>query len=276
MRGLRPLPLRPHALRAAGRGPRRASVVHMTAIRRARRAFRSLSLMVVGFAYGATSCATSGSPSASPSAQAAGSSCNAAGGSCLLGGATCEVPAGSSAQDCDVSHPAGAFCCLAFDGGVSSDGATSAADASRGNADASPGDAGTTDSAPCAIVLASQYDQSCVVDSDCVGVGEVPSCPAAACDSCITAAVNSAAAAQYGKAFEEAFASRPPGTLCGCNCESSPACSHGKCQARSCGPSNTMDTCSMGGGQCVSANTPCDRIGPADSCASPDEFCCLP
>ena len=252
----------------------------MTAIRLALRACRSLSLMVVGFACGATSCSKSSSPSTSPSAQAAGSSCNAAGGSCLLGGATCDVPAASSAQDCNGPsfNQAGAFCCLAFDGGVSSDGATSAGDASRGNADASPGDAGTTGSASCAIVLASQYDQSCIVDSDCVGVGEVPSCPAAACDSCITAAVNKSAAAQYGKVFEEAFASSPPGTLCGCNCESSPACSNGKCQARSCGssPSGPMDPCPILGGRCVSASTPCDRIGPADSCASPEELCCLP
>jgi hypothetical protein len=185
------------------------------------------------------------------------------------------MQAASSAQDCNPppQNPGGAFCCLVRgDGGASNEGGT-------GGPDASPGDAGTTGASTCSVVLASQYDQSCTVDSDCVAVGEVPSCPATACDGCTTAAVNKSAAAKYAAAFAQAFASSAPGTFCGCPCESGAVCRAGQCQAAYCEPppADTLAACADAGGQCeYSANTTCPGVGPPQSCAYSDEFCCLP
>lgn len=151
-------------------------------------------------------------------------------------------------------------------------------DASCGNADAPCGDADAPDSASCAIVMASQYDQSCKVDSDCVAVGEVPSCPASACDSCTLDAINQSASERYAATFQQAFASRAPGSLCGCPCEGGAVCSYGKCQAVACGgtPGESPVACLILGGRCVSAGTTCRRVGPPDKCPSSDEVCCIP
>lgn len=130
----------------------------------------------------------------------------------------------------------------------------------------------------CAVVLASDYDQSCAVDSDCVAVGEVASCPAEACDSCTTAAVNKSAAATYTTAFQRALASAPTGPACGCPCESGAVCRGGTCQAAYCAPpsSDTGPACADAGGICMySANTTCNGEGPPDACAYSDEVCCL-
>jgi hypothetical protein len=62
----------------------------------------------------------------------------------------------------------------------------------------------------CTPVLAADYDQSCVVDSDCVAVGQVPSCPVNACDGCTTEAVNKSAATQYMTAFTQLCRASPP------------------------------------------------------------------
>jgi hypothetical protein len=109
-----------------------------------------------------------------------GSSCEAAGGRCVLGGASCVQEGASSAQDCNSSppNPGGAFCCLALteDGSLVGD----------SEAASVPDAAEDTERGACIPVLATSYDQSCTVDSDCVAVGEVPSCPAAACDGCTT------------------------------------------------------------------------------------------
>jgi len=166
----------------------------------------------------------------------------------------------------------------ALDASVTVD-ATSVADASCGNADMSPGDADTTDSASCSIVLASQYDQSCTVDSDCVPVGEVGSCPASACDGCWSAAINHCAAPQYMSALARVFASLPPGSACNCPAEGSPGaiCRAGKCQLPSFVADDTLPACADAGGQCaLSAGITCNRMGPPDSCAYSDEVCCLP
>jgi hypothetical protein len=145
-----------------------------------------------------------------------------------------------------------------------------------GDPDNPSGDAGSA--AACSAVLASSYDQSCVVDTDCVAVGEIPSCPASGCDGCTTAAVNKSVMTQYATAFAQAFASKALGTGCGCPCESGALCRGGKCQAGFCGPppSDTLPACADAGGMCAySANTTCSGTGPPDACAYPDEFCCL-
>ena len=135
--------------------------------------------------------------------------------------------------------------------------------------------------APCSPVLASDYDQSCTVDTDCVAVGEVSSCPAFACDGCTTEAINKSVMAQYMTAFAQAFTSKAPGTGCGCPCESGAVCRGGKCQAAFCGPptADTLPACANAGdagGMCLySANATCSGMGPPDACAYSDEFCCL-
>ncbi|MDP9002417.1 MAG: hypothetical protein M3O46_20180 [Myxococcota bacterium] len=134
------------------------------------------------------------------------------------------------------------------------------------------------DAGPCSIVLASDYDQSCVVDTDCVAVGQVASCPAFACDGCTTEAINKLAEPQYQAAFSRAFASRSAGSGCGCPCESGALCRGGKCQAAFCGPppADTLPVCTDAGGRCAfKSNTTCNGMGPPDACAYSDEFCCL-
>lgn len=151
--------------------------------------------------------------------------------------------------------------------------------------DAGPGDPGWGDPdgsvssgpGPCTTVLASDYDQSCVLDSDCVDVGQVAQCPAHACDGCLTEAINKNALPQYMKAFSQAFATVPKSDFCGCPCDGVAVCRGGKCQAGFCGPprSDTLAACANAGGTCnYSVNTTC-HIGPADACAYSDEICCV-
>jgi hypothetical protein len=143
-------------------------------------------------------------------------------------------------------------------------------------------DAGA-DAGACTPVLASDYDQSCDADTDCIGVGERPGCPAAACDGCPTAAINKAVSAQYTTALSQAFASGSP-QVCNCPCiptGSDGVCRGGKCQVAHCAPpqADTLPACANAGdagGVCgYSANTTCDVLGPPDACAYSDEICCL-
>jgi hypothetical protein len=146
------------------------------------------------------------------------------------------------------------------------------------------GDAGTgvlpdAGGAPaCTTVVASDYDQSCAVDTDCVAVGEVTQCPASPCDGCPSEAINASAMAKYETAIAPDFASEPSGQHCSCPCEGGAVCRNGKCQAAFCSPptSDTLPACANTDGMCVySANTTCDTMGPADACAYADEVCCL-
>jgi hypothetical protein len=212
---------------------------------------------------------------------AAGSSCATAGGTCVLGGVACVKQGASNVQDCNPSeNPGGAFCCLELQEGggipgVSDGGGSGAPDGSLSDA------ATETDAPPCSPVIASDYDQSCTVDTDCVAVGEVPSCPVeGAIDGCTTEAINKSALTQYMTAFAQAFASRTGGGS-SCPCESGAVCRSGKCQAAFCGPppADTLPACANAGdagGMCAySANTTCSGVGPPDACAYSDEFCCL-
>jgi hypothetical protein len=139
-------------------------------------------------------------------------------------------------------------------------------------------DAGATlDATPCSPVLPSNYDQSCDADTDCVGVGEVPQCPAAACDGCMTEAINKTVLAQYLADLSRAFASEPPGEACNCPCGGVAVCRGGTCQEGYCAPpsTDTLPACADAGGICAyTANTTCGAMGPPDSCAYSDEFCC--
>jgi hypothetical protein len=138
---------------------------------------------------------------------------------------------------------------------------------------------GSSCNSPCTPVLASGYDQSCDADTDCVGVGEVPSCSTSTC-ACPTAAVNKSANAQYSALFSQVTAAHPPAP-CNCPCLSGAICRDGTCQAAYCGPppADTLPGCANAGdagGMCAySANTTCSGMGPPDACAYSDEVCCL-
>jgi hypothetical protein len=133
------------------------------------------------------------------------------------------------------------------------------------------------DAPRCSPVLASDYDQSCAVDTDCVTVGEVPSCPAFACDGCGTEAINKNVMAQYMTAFSQAFASKAPGTGCGCGGGQGPCCRSGKCTATCVLSTDALPACADAGGMCLlSHGATCGTNGPPDACAYSDEMCCLP
>jgi hypothetical protein len=168
------------------------------------------------------------------------------------------------------------------DGGAPGSNASgSAGSASSNPAGGSGGsaDGGGAGSASCTVVLASDYDQSCVLDADCVSVSQVPKCPVTDCSGCYLVAINKSEMSQYMAAVSQAVAGESPGPICNCPCESGFAlCRGGKCQAASCGPprADTLPACSNAGGTCgYAANTICNRKGPPDTCAYSDELRCL-
>jgi hypothetical protein len=155
-----------------------------------------------------------------------------------------------------------------FDGGL----AGSEAGGNRDSAASNPG--------ACTVVVASDYDQSCVTDTDCVSVRQVPECPVTNCLGCIPGAINKSGMARYMAALSNAVMLEPPGPpVCSCPCETGVAlCREGKCQAARCSPPNsdTLPACANAGGTCgYVANTICNRTGPPDACAYSDELCCL-
>jgi hypothetical protein len=139
------------------------------------------------------------------------------------------------------------------------------------------GDARTeTDASACSPVLASDYDQSCTVDTDCVEVSEVAECPAAACDSCGGSAINKSVMMQYMAAWEQAFASKTPGTACSCGGGQGPCCRSGKCTATCVSSTDSLPACAGAGGGCLlSHGATCGTNGPPDACAYSDEMCCI-
>jgi hypothetical protein len=87
-------------------------------------------------------------------------------------------------------------------------------------------DAADADS--CITVLASDYDQSCSVDSDCAFIFQKPGC-APGCWNCLFVGINKTVYGQYRMALFEALAGGPP--LCNCPALVSTACCRqGTCQ----------------------------------------------
>jgi hypothetical protein len=131
----------------------------------------------------------------------------------------------------------------------------------------------------CTPVLASDYDQSCLGDSDCVAVGEAPECPPTGC-GCPLQSINQRAKARYMTALSRAFATQSPGVRCSCPCIGAleAVCRGGKCLAAGCAPdrTDTLPACANAGGSCgYRITTTCNVAGPPDSCAYSDELCCL-
>jgi hypothetical protein len=122
--------------------------------------------------------------------------CGAAGGQCLEGPFCTNV----APQDCGP----GAQCCLDQ---VCADGQSM-------------------------IVQASDYDQSCAVDSDCVAVSEGNACYPCAL-GCTNAAIRAAAYAQYQADVARTFAFAPGGCQAVCLGRRNPCCRAGRCRADS-------------------------------------------
>lgn len=144
----------------------------------------------------------------------------------------------------------------------------------RGSPDASAtGDAGEEASGPC-VISASDYDQSCTVDTDCAGVTSGDYC-SPGCE-CGGSAINVSAL----PAFNAAVAATPRGsgalgiTACPCPDTMGPCCRHGTCVGDCFSASDTLSACADAGGTCY-PNTSCTPAGPPGSCAYADETCCL-
>jgi hypothetical protein len=128
------------------------------------------------------------------------------------------------------------------------------------------------------MISASDYDQSCTVDTDCQQVGSGNYCQNTYC-ICGGSAINKAAVAQFELDVSETpLGSGALGTMvCSCPAEIVPCCRSGKCQADDAclaAPGDTLPACSKAGGTCLFA-TGCTTAGPPDSCAYADEACCI-
>jgi hypothetical protein len=128
----------------------------------------------------------------------------------------------------------------------------------------------------CTVVLPSDYDQSCAVDSDCIAVGQLGQCPASACDGCLTEAINKSVWSRYQTALHQAFATDPPVGMCNCPGMVVTCCRHGTCQGVGCfSPADTLPACADAGGTCLPVAS-CGQPALPDACAYSDEMCCVP
>ena len=130
--------------------------------------------------------------------------CQPAGGQCLIGGSSCSKVIGS--VNCNPAQTGpGSFCCL----------------------DPPPE---CTD-ANVQMIQASNYDQWCNTNSDCIAVGEGNACYTCLI-SCANAAINVRAKSQYDADVEKTLAGRLAGApICGCPMSSGPCCVGGVCRA---------------------------------------------
>lgn len=135
-----------------------------------------------------------------------------------------------------------------------------------------------TDASP-QVIQASNYDQTCQTDSDCIAVAEGEFCqPRAYCPS---ATISKSASAQYWADVGKTNAALCDYIISGClGGIGTPCCRSGKCTADCVAPADTLATCAGAGGSCVYGAGPnaCGSLvdaGPPDSCAYSDETCCV-
>jgi hypothetical protein len=165
---------------------------------------------------------------------------------------------------------------------------------SGGAATNAPADASVTMDAPASIDGAAEaytgpctfspdaYDLSCTTDTDCVGVAAGYYCSPAQC-GCALIGISKTALAKFNAdvARTPLGSGKVEGVDCGCPEEFGPCCLNGACQASAgcfAGPADTLAACADAGGTCVrSPSNQCSSLGegPPDSCAYPDEKCCL-
>jgi hypothetical protein len=128
------------------------------------------------------------------------------------------------------------------------------------------------------VIQASNYDQSCTTDSDCVAVGEGSFCYPGA-GRCPSAAIRKSALSQY-----QADVSKTWAVACiaigSCTNSVGPCCRAGTCRMNEgcvASPADTLPACADAGGSCGAFVIGCGGkgAGPPDSCAYPDEMCCL-
>jgi hypothetical protein len=132
--------------------------------------------------------------------------CVAAGGRCVIGGFDNCLQRGS--YDCNPSqNPGGAFCCLEEP-------------------------AACTTPQGAALIKASNYDQSCQTDADCVAIGEGDACVACTIE-CKSAAIRRDALADYQDDIEKLGPTIDPRIRVECNCleVKGPCCVEGECRA---------------------------------------------
>jgi|HubBroStandDraft_6_1064221.scaffolds.fasta_scaffold28027_7 hypothetical protein len=129
------------------------------------------------------------------------------------------------------------------------------------------------------VLQASKYDQSCTTDADCVGVAEGNFCQPN--PGCPNAAINKTALPRYMSDVGETYGGGSCTALSSCGLYYGPCCRQGMCQMNTgcdAKPSDTLPACAEAGGACGTFVTSCGvrDAGPSDSCAYPDEMCCLP
>ena len=198
---------------------------------------------------------TLGSGGRSSVGQATGpKDCEEAGGICQPNPDTCLGGLGVVTEySCGLS---GTFCCLPVSSppiplpggagggsepvggslGSGGSGGTAFGTTSSGGMVAGSGDAGaTTDTALSCSLSASQYDNSCTVDSDCVGVPPGDPCAGNCLSVCPTAALNVRSASQYLTDLGAVMsAHNEPSGVCGCPAFGTPSCCRGVCSVEGC------------------------------------------
>jgi hypothetical protein len=138
----------------------------------------------------------------------------------------------------------------------------------------------SADGSACTLILPSDYDQSCTLDSDCIAVGEVATCPPDACSNqCLVGLVSANVAAEYTAAIARATADIPPlvaPEFCNCELVLIPVCRNGKCENWTNSLPEAPSACTDAGAQCLpSTSEVCGTPGPVGSCAYSDEVCCF-
>ena len=128
------------------------------------------------------------------------------------------------------------------------------------------------------VVQASNYDQSCATDSDCVPVAEGSRCHPGG-GGCPTAAIRTSALAQYQTDVSKSSANGCI-AISSCGMYAGPCCHAGTCRMNQgcvASPADTLPACADAGGSCSTfSGCGVNGAGPPDSCAYPDESCCLP
>lgn len=142
-------------------------------------------------------------------------------------------------------------------------------------------DSGVLANGGCAMIQASNYDQSCTVDSDCLSVWSGTSCAPGVCE-CPNSVIGVSARGQYLADTSAIVPDSKMLSLCNCAAVPPPCCRQGTCQYYiDCSSgADALAACTNAGGECEYApalllgNESYDA-GPPNSCAYTDEMCVI-